>query len=140
MPRDQPNEHPPNTDHPANDITTIPSILDNHTWHNPKTYEDPEQKAEKPDEIITPRDVDMMAIGWTCHCGTYNKPQKNAGVDKVMIGSVIGLGQSRTCANEACSYSREGLHSEEELREMQRELAIEKAAESGGIPIRGRGL
>ncbi|KAJ4363312.1 hypothetical protein N0V95_001085 [Ascochyta clinopodiicola] len=60
MPLGQPNEHPPGTDNPAVDMSSISIIQDNKTWKKAVTFEAPIQKAEKPNEITIPRDADVM--------------------------------------------------------------------------------
>lgn len=68
MPPDQPNEHSPGTDRRVSDMTSTSNIRDKDIF-NHSLFETPVHRAEKPNEIIVPRDIDVRNMRWNCICG-----------------------------------------------------------------------
>lgn len=65
MPRDQPNEHPPGADKPANIPKSVIDIMNDKRLSR-RMFDPPVQKAEKPSEIPIPSMIERKTMQWKC--------------------------------------------------------------------------
>ena len=97
MPRDQPNEHPPGADKPANIPKSVMDIMNDKRLSR-RMFDPPVQKAEKPSEIPIPSMIERKTMQWKCGvCHHNNWPVRSPEVERVPLGGVEGVVQGHRC-------------------------------------------
>ena len=97
MPRDQPNEHPPGADKPANIPKSVIDIMNDKRLSR-RMFDPPVQKAEKPSEIPIPSMIERKTMQWNCGvCHYDNWPVRSPEVERVPLGGVEGVVQGHRC-------------------------------------------